>query len=65
MKIIYLFSFADVLATSYYIRTDRYIKVCYKGKDGIWNCNCYRTVTLLEHGMKMLKLMFKKGFVEW
>ena len=34
-----------------------------KGKGDIWNCNCYRAVELLEHGMKVVDRVFEKGFV--
>ena len=36
----------------------------FKGKGDIRNCSCYRVVKLLEHGMKVVEMVFKKGFVE-
>ena len=33
----------------------------FKGKGDIRNCSCYRTVKLLEHGMKMVERVFKKA----
>ena len=30
------------------------------GKGDIRNCSCYRAVTLLEHGMKVVERVFEK-----
>ena len=29
-------------------------------KDGVWNCSCYGTVELLEHGMKVVERVLEK-----
>ena len=36
----------------------------FKGKDDIRNCSCYRSVKLLEHRMKVVDRVLKKGLVE-
>ena len=36
----------------------------FKGKDDIRNCSCYKTVKLLEHGMKVAKRVLENVFVE-
>ena len=36
----------------------------FKGKVDIRNCSCYWAVKRLEHGMKVVKRVFEKGFVE-
>ena len=36
----------------------------FMGKGDIRNCGCYVAVRLLEHGMKVVERMLKKGFVE-
>ena len=33
----------------------------FKGKGGIRNCNCYRTVRLDEHGMKLVGRVLEKN----
>ena len=37
----------------------------FNGKGDIRNCSCYRGVKLLEHGMKVVERVLKKGFVEY
>ena len=32
----------------------------FKGKGDIRNCSCYRTVKLLEHGMKVVEMVLEK-----
>ena len=32
----------------------------FKRKGDIRNCSCYRAVTLLEHGMKVVEMVFEK-----
>ena len=36
----------------------------FKGKDDIWNCNCYGAMKRLEHGMKVVEKVFEKSFVD-
>ena len=36
----------------------------FKGKGDIINCSCYRAMTLLEHGMKVVEKVFEKHLVE-
>ena len=36
-----------------------------KGKSDIRNCICYRTVKLLEHGMKVVERVLEKCFMEY
>ena len=31
----------------------------------IWNCSCHRIVKLVEYGMKGLKKVLEKGFIEF
>ena len=35
----------------------------FKGKDDIRNCSCYRAVKLVEHEIKVVERVLKKGFV--
>ena len=35
----------------------------FKGNGDIRNCSCYRAAKLLEHGMKVVERVLKKGFV--
>ena len=34
----------------------------FKGKSDIRNYSCYRTVKLLEHGVKVVERVLEKGF---
>ena len=36
----------------------------FMGKGDVRNCGCYIAVQLLEHGMKVVERVLKKGFVE-
>ena len=36
----------------------------FKGKGDIRNCSCYLPVKLIEHAMKVVERVWKKGFVE-
>ena len=33
----------------------------FKGKGDIWNCSCYRSVKLLENGMKVVDRVLEKS----
>ena len=37
----------------------------FKGKGDTRSCSCHRAVKLLEHGMKMVKMVLAKGFAKW
>ena len=40
------------------------VALIFKGKGDISNCSCHRAVKLLEHGMKVVERVLKKGFVQ-
>ena len=36
----------------------------FQDKGDIGGCSCYRAVKLLEHGLKVMERVLKKGFIE-